>query len=401
MEFSTKQIISNQYAITRYTLQVSVLISEIYNFKPHIIRSDKFGGRVPNTTKWTGVVGMLQNRVVDLAAHNIAFTTVHLPILDTGFPIFKYRQFFIFRHPKFMSSKKSFFLEPLEMEVWWMIFFTSLCTFLVLFFLNIHEDEQRENSITDALSISMINTVGLLCEQGLSSYDIKSIKGKIVIFLFLILSFLCFEFYSASIVGSLLAPEVRTITTIPKLTKSNLKIVLENDEVSGLIFREVTNPDVVELYENKIKGQEIYVSAEDGIKKVKEGRTALLIYVDYIERVLRTTLTHDELEELQSIPLMPQDFRAFFAFPYQKDSPFSELFRVGVLKIIEVGLKEYHWNKWIYNFEKKSNKNLFSYAVVDSQQTAGIFYVLFGGYFVSLIILLGEILYKILKNKKK
>lgn len=357
------------------------------------MRSGAFGGLIPNSTQWSGVIGMLQNKQADIGAHSIAFTKSRLSVLEEAFSIVKYRQAFIFRHPKYSTGTQKVFLMPLQYKVWWSLFGTSVCTMVVLFLFNLAEKKICERRLLgDSLTLSLVNVVGLVSQQGLSSDHLNSNKAKTVIILFLFLSFICFQFYSASIVGSLLAPTPRTIVSIPKLTESNLKIVMEEHPSSHLIFKVLSDPDVLELHEKKIKGKEIYLSAEDGLAKVKTGQYALLVYFDEIPDLIKTTLTHDELEELQVITLVPQDVRALLASTYQKNSPFGEIIRIGILKVIEVGLKEYHWNRWITKLnEKSSYKKTFSTAVVDFARVDAVFYLLFIGYLVSITIFVGEI----------
>lgn len=116
------------------------------------------------------------------------------------------------------------------------------------------------------------------------------------------------------------------------MAKSGLKITIEEHPSSYLIFKVLTDPDVLELFEKQIKGKELYLSVIDGLPKVKTGQYALLLYYDEVPDLIKRMLTHDEFEELQVILLIPQDITALLALPYHKNSPFSEIVRVGILK---------------------------------------------------------------------
>lgn len=383
-------------------MQILLLVSEMYNFKVHIIRSGSFGSLIPNTTQWSGVIGILQRKEADIGAHSIAFTVSRLSLLEYGSSIVKYRQSFIFRHQTHSAGTQKVFLMPLKERVWWSLLGISICATVTLFMINLAERQIRCVSLDNAWTLSLINVVALVSQQGLSSDHLQSKKAKVVIILFLLLSFICFQFYSASIVGSLLAPMPRTVVTIPKLTESGLKIVLEEHPASHLIWKVLSDPDLMELYNKRVKGQESFLSLMDGLAKVKSGQYALLIFYDEVLPLIKETLTHNELAELQVIPLIPQDARSLLALPYQKDSPFSEVFRVGILKVVEVGLKGYHWNKWITDLNKKSSTKTFQTAVVDFARVDAVFYLLFIGYLVSLAIFVGEVsLYKVIALKRK
>lgn len=381
-------------------MYIMFIIAEMYDFKLHIVRSNSYGSLIANSTQWNGVVGLLQRRIVDIGAHSIAYTKARLSVVENGFSVVKYRQSFIFRHPTHVTGTKKVFLMPLDEKVWWSLLGISICAIIVLFMINLAEKNTRVISLEDIWTLSLINVVALLSQQGLSSDHLKSSKAKVVIIFILFLSFICFQFYSASIVGSLLAPTPRTIVSIPKLIESGLKIAMEEHPTSHLIWKVLSDPDVQELYDKRIKGQQLFLPVIDGLLKVKTGQYALLVYYDDIPDLIKSTLNHDEFEELQVIPLIPQNARALLALPYQKDSPFSEIIRVGILKVIEVGLKEYHWNKWITNLNEKTFKNVFNTAVVDFARVDAVFYFLFLGYFVSLVTFVGELVVrKILDHK--
>lgn len=330
---------------------------------------------------------MLERKEVDIGGPSLVFAKSRLHLVDSGLAIFKLRFFFLFRHPKYATTHRNLFLMPLDQKVWYTILCVSFVTIIVLFLLYLTEQRKRnydQNFETPVmlLVISIINVIGLLSQQGLSSYRLDSFKARTVILIFLFLSFICLQFYSGSIVGSLLTPPKRSITTIKKLTDTNLKIVTEDHPGSRTIFKVASDLDLIEMYEKKIKGQEAYLSPTDGIKLIKKGSYAFLLYVDDNSEFIKSGLTHSELDELQEIPILHQDHRALLYMLLQKGSPFNEAIRVGNLFLIEVGIQAYHVKKWT---SKMTNNvgNGFSFADVDFEQTSSIFYMLCFGYIMS------------------
>lgn len=200
----------------------------------------------------------------------------------------------------------------------------------------------------------------------------------------MLLSFALFQFYSASIVGSLLTPPPRTITSHKKLAESNLKIILEDHPSSRIIFKLVTDTDLVKLYESRIKGHEAYVSITEGIAKLKSQKKVFLTYIDEAMDQVKASLSHSEMGQLQVIPLFPQDHRALLYMPLTKEAPMNELIRIGNLKLAEVGLKTFIIDKFKAKLTEKSSKS-FDPAVVDFERTAPIFYILLIGIMISLI----------------
>lgn len=375
-------------------------LSQKFDFRIHLIRCSGYGLPLNKTANWTGLAGMLERKEVDIAVPSLVFAKTRIHLVDSGLAIFKLRLFFVFRHPKYATTQRNLFLMPLSKNVWWTILGMSLlmvATFVVMYFA-----EKRSVQTSGSLMISSIlEVIGILAQQGLSSLDLNSLKSRTIIISFLLLSFICLQFYSGSIVGSLLTPPRKTITTVKKLTETNLKIVMEAHPGSLTIFQVAPDSDIVDMYEKKVRGQEVYLNPSDGIKLIKKGQHAILIYVDDNSETIKSGLTHAELDELQQIPFFHQDHRALLYMLLQKGSPFNEVIRVGNLFLIEVGIQDYHIKKWTLKLKRNSG-NSFSFADVDFQRTSSIFYMLCFGYLLSLLLLLGEFLVTHLeKNRRK
>ncbi|XP_063706304.1 glutamate receptor U1-like [Culicoides brevitarsis] len=387
LEYASKPVINNKYTIVRAAYQLVKLFSEMYDFRIHLIRAAEYGMLLPNTSTWTGLAGMVQSGFVDFAAQSFVFSKARVAALDTGFSVMKYRQSFVFCHPKY-TNQKNVFLMPLSKNVWISIFVVASLTIMSLIILQKMKTlDETDNSFV----VSVINVIGLLAQQGLSSGHLNSVKLRIIIIFFLLLSFTIFQFYSASIVGSLLTPVPRTITSHKKLAESNFKFFLEDHPSSRLIFKLTTDDDILRLYERKIKGSETYVSITEGIQKIKEQNNVLLSYIDEIFDQMQHTLTHEEMDQIQIIPVFPQNHRALLWMPLWKDGPMNEVIRVANLKLGEVGIKKFVIDKYYVTFGDAARKT-FDPAVVDFQRTASIFYALIVGIVISLVVFLVEII---------
>lgn len=365
-----------------------MLISEIYNFRILFKRSPEYGLPIKNTTRWSGLLGMLQRNEADIGGQSLIYAKARIPVMDSGLSVFKIRQSFIFRHPKFATNQRNVFLMPLEKNVWLSIF--GLAVFVVMALYLIHILDKTNTFEDHLLMIAVINVVGLLAQQGVTSDHLTCLKAKMVFLLTLFLSFVCFQFYSASIVGSLLAPPVRSITSLPKLTESPIKVIMEDHPSSRLVFKASPALDLADLWEKKVKGHDSLVSIEKGISMVKSGSYALLTTVDEIVDMIKANFTRTEIDQLQEIPVITQDHRSLIYITLPKQGSFNELIRVGALKVSEVGLKQYHMKNYIANVFDET-KAAIQAAVVDFERTSSIFCLLLIGYVVCIAILLGEI----------
>lgn len=386
MEFALKRVLSNELSVSRFPLQLVQLLSEKYNFRIRLKRVRAYGQLVKNSSNFNGLMGMIQRKEVDVSVTSLFYLKNRVDVAACGFDLLKYRQTFIFRHPSHDLKKRNVFLMPLTYEVWLTIVGVSICTTFILLFI---KDKKNNLNFLE----SLLNVVGMLTQQGIIFDKITSIKGRMVICLFLLLSFVCFQFYAASIVGSLLSPARRTITTTQKLADSHLKIVLEEHPASHSALKNLQDFFGVEyIYEKKIKGNEQYLSVKEGLKKIKTGQYAFLTFIDDAFDDIKATLSDEEMQELQSIPLLVQDHQSIMYMLLAKDSPFNEAIRVGNIQLKEVGLKAYHYEKWTAQLSERSNK-LTEKAVVDLNRISSIFYMLMIGYVISLIILVGELIF--------
>lgn len=399
VQFASNHAINNKYTIARFPLKIVILISEIYNFQIFLKRSSEYGLPIKNTTRWSGLLGMLHRNEADIGGQSLFYSKARVPVVDSGLSIFKFRQSFIFRHPKYATNQRNVFLMPLQMNVWMGIFVVAFFVVVALYL--IHIKDSRDTIEEHPFVIALVNVVGLLAQQGVISDHLTCLKAKIVIFLTLVLSFICFQFYSASIVSSLLTPPVRSITSLPRLTESHIKVILEDHPSSRLVFKTSPDLDLVDVFEKKVKGHDNLVSIEKGISMIKSGPYAFLTTVDEIADMIKANLSRYEIDQLQEISVITQDHRSLIYIPLPKQGAFNELIRVGALKITEVGLKEYHMKNYITNVTNE-HSTAFQAAEVDFERTSSIFYFLMFGYLASVAVLLSEIgVIKILSGIRK
>lgn len=389
LEFATKRIVSNQNSISRAPYQVLLLVSQKYNFRMHLKRTSDYGRLVDNCTRWTGLMGYLQRKEVDFASQSFVYALKRMPVMDSGFSATKYRHFFVFRHPDYHFNMKNPFLRPLDDIVWSVILLVSSVTVFALFLIKRTEDSEMYNA-NESFAMSVLNIVGIFALQGLCSDIWTSLRARFILLLMLMLSFISYQFYSGAIVGSLLAPPPRTITTLAKITESRMKIILEETQSNHVVFKFSFGADLMELYEKRVKGQEIYVSMEDGLKMMREGPNVFLTNVDESYDYIRRLFTHEEREHLQEIAYFSQETTmAALYIPIQKHSPFGEIIRVGVIRLSEIGIKPYVVKKWELKLPKSDgSKNILK--KIDIDRTVSVFYLLIIGQLTSFVVLFLE-----------
>lgn len=369
-----------------------MLLSELYNFKIQVKKSITWGYPVHNQPgKWDGVVGMLQRHESDFGAVALTYMPGRHPIIDSGLSVQKFRQYIIFRHPRTTTGMKNVFLSPLSDMVWIFLCLLLILTTICLYIFYLYEMTIESSPFI----LSIITVIGIFANQGVTGV-FKSIQARIALLVSLLMSIICTQFYSASIVSSLLLPAPRTIKTLKDLAMSNdMDVIMEDIPTSRAAFRVSIDEDAILLYQKKISKCDQLFSIEEGVALVKRGNYAFFTYVDYAYDFMRRTFTYDELDDLQEVPFYPLDHRSMLYMAVEKYSPFKELIRVGNQKFAETGLRSYVTKKFTSKPPVGNlNNQKFRNAVVDLKAFSTILYMLAVGMLTSIFILVCEILIK-------
>lgn len=373
-----------------------MLLSELYNFKIHVKKSITWGYPVNNQPgKWDGVVGMLQRHECDFGAVALQYIPGRHPIIDSGLSVQKFRQYIIFRHPRTTTGMKNVFLSPLSDMVWIFLCLLLILTTICFFIIYLYEMARYKTIEPSPFTLSIITVIGIFANQGVTGV-FKSIQARIALLVSLLMSIICTQFYSASIVSSLIMPAPHTIKTMKDLAMTNnMDVIMEDIPTSRAAFRVSIDENAILLFQKKISKCDQLFSIEEGVALVKRGNYAFFTYVDYAYDFMRKTFTYDELDDLQEVPFYPLDHRSMLYMAVEKYSPFKELIRVGNQKFAETGLRSYLTKK----FSSKPpvgnlNNQKFRNAVVDLRAFSTILYMLAVGMLTSIFIFVCEILIK-------
>ncbi|KAH8270327.1 hypothetical protein KR018_008027 [Drosophila ironensis] len=98
---------------------------------------------------------------------------------------------------------------------------------------------------------SVLFFVGIICQQGLG-FSTSFVSGRCIVITSLLFSFCIYQFYSASIVGTLLMEKPKTIKTLSDLVHSSLKVGMEDILYNRDYFLHTKDPVSMELYAKKI-----------------------------------------------------------------------------------------------------------------------------------------------------
>lgn len=285
---------------------------------------------------------------------------------------------------------------PLDNSIWYSILFISAITTAALYALFIFERKYYNGTERSPITSALIEIVGILADQGSTSI-FYSLPARIILLTTVTMSFMVNQYYTSSVVGSLLTPTPKTITNCEQLTKSKLKLIFEPTPTLKTTFQLNSNQVVKKLYETKIAGQEQFVPVSEAIKLVRRGGYAYFTFIDYFYDLIRKSFDPKELDDLTQVSVYETNAAtSYLYFPIQKYSPFKEPFRVAICRMLDTGIADY-WNKYWSSEKPVGDLNSFKFVFLDMKMISSIFYFLIFGMVGSLAILGAEIFY----NKTK
>ncbi|XP_073840410.1 ionotropic receptor 64a isoform X2 [Musca autumnalis] len=391
--------------------------------------------------------------------------------------LFNFRPCFIFRHPRSTKKDRIVFLQPFSNDVWILLAGCGLATILLLWLLTSLETEGRpasaistkslpvgrlkrrfirwggllcgydirdDNAATQKVGMfleSLLFYVGSICQQGLT-FSTRSFSGRCIVTTSLLFSFAIYQFYSASIVGTLLMEKPKTIRTLRDLIHSSLEIGIEDIVYNRDYFLRTKDPDAQELYAKKVTSMPAadgtgFVDAppdnlvlptsltpmteaqkakayrdilhshetgahaktneasnwyepEYGVAKIKKGHFAFHVDVATAYKIMADTFTEKEICDLTEIQLFPPQKMVSIV---QKGSPLRKPITYGLRRVTEVGLMDYERKIW-HSPKPRCVKQLHTDDLqVDMQTFTSAFFVLLFGFLVSGLILSLEIMH--------
>ncbi|KAJ8670414.1 hypothetical protein QAD02_001673 [Eretmocerus hayati] len=325
----------------RYNYALLLQLRDYYNFTINLSFSDSWGYLVNGT--FNGIVGDMIKGIVDIGATPFQFKPERLDVMDYTVQIYKAESMIIFRHPKRQEMNNSL-LEPFTKQVWYLTIIVGLLNWLLLYFtvkseIQFGKYTNNGNSLSaEPASETFLITSGALCQQGLSDTP-RIFSGRIVFLSIFFWALMLYQFYSASIVGSLLAEKPRFIKTLKDLTESNLDVGATDVGYNHDFFRTTSYKEAIDLFNRKIKSnkkrkQSSYFSSEEGMRKVKKGGFAFQVDLEGAYKIMSETFNEDEMCDIQGIDLLGMKHTATCT---SKHSPFKKMVTYGLRQIVEHG----------------------------------------------------------------
>ncbi|XP_046753140.1 uncharacterized protein LOC124416256 [Diprion similis] len=336
----------------RFNYALVCQLRDSYNFKMNLMRATSWGYLLDNGS-FNGMLGDMIAGRVDIGATPLQFKEERIDVAEFTVQTWLARPCFIFRHPK-KSTVRNGFLRPFAPDVWMLTMLTALVCWFLLYIIVKVEPRLTHRAAKTTLDIHAASETALivaasLCQQGLTDGP-QLISGRVVFIFLFIWGLLLYQFYSASIVGSLLAQHPRYINTLKDLLDSDLRVGIEDIAYNYDFFATTTDPVALRLYKKKVaparnRKQPAYYSPREGLRRVQKGGFAFHVDVATAYKIITDTFAEDEICDLVEIQLFPPKHTATVT---SKHSPFKKMVTYGMRKIIERGMAERLRHVWHY-----------------------------------------------------
>ncbi|XP_058835189.1 uncharacterized protein LOC131692250 isoform X2 [Topomyia yanbarensis] len=260
-------------------------------------------------------------------------------------------------------------------------------------------DSSSSNYKAEKISKSILLFLGGVCQQGLSEIPHLP-SGKCTSLFILLFGYLMFQYYSASIVGSLIMDPPKNIKTLRNLIDSRLTLGIEDIPYSRDYFVRTTDQDSLELYRTRIsfydekthQNESHFLNATDGLKLVKAGGYAFHVAISAGYKIIRDSFSELEVCELTEIDMFPSSSQWMVAI-VQKNSPYRDVITYGLRRLNEAGIMDHQRHVWQEPKPKCVRKIAPTDLIVGMDSVYSAFILLLAGSMMSAGLLLIEILH--------
>ncbi|XP_043262983.1 ionotropic receptor 75a-like [Colletes gigas] len=326
-----------KYSRSKFLYLLLNHMSDLFNFTMEVVQINtrrRFDNSGP-------VFAAFKRKIVDLSSSPVAMKVDRLNNGDIIGPVWPIRSCFMFRTISSMKVKPGQFLKPLSVKVWYSIL-TMIGIVTTILILLIRMEGIRNPM--DIYGLSVLLTIGALSQQG-SAFIPSRTAARIAFLQILLFSVLIFNYYSASVVSDRLKNKGEKMNdSLISLVKSNLKLAAEPTPYIRS-FLEVPDEEVRYFYMNRwmmIPEYNRYLPLEEGLNRVAQGTLAYHTMVDNAYPYIEHTFNDRSICELTEVHL----FRTTLAFYARHKSPFTELLKIGLTKIRNVGIQNREWKRW-------------------------------------------------------
>ncbi|XP_063679360.1 glutamate receptor ionotropic, kainate 2-like [Bolinopsis microptera] len=374
-----------------YCVDLVARLSRDLHFTYELMESDdgNWGGYYNKTDSWDGLVKMLIDKKIEVAAVHLSINSLRERYIDFTVPFMDAGLMVVVKGETHSNSNKYFFLSPFSAEVWYCVLLACGGVTVLVCLVNkvspfgkygakMHalmtcpcktctlnraltiqgfkslqkadeyacQVEQLEAEAKDRLhQLSMFNSSWMINASLLGQSPVEGgpycASGRVILMAWWFFMMILSAMYTANLAAFL------TVSRLHVGLQGVEDLLHQNEFKWGTVFS--TNPEI--LMRNSVKdvyrriiAKAIDVSdAEAGYAKAGREKFAFIYESPYLE--YKQQLSCDNITDLMKVG---EEFSKFgLAFGIQRNAPFAEIMNHKILEYKEVGLLEELWQKWL------------------------------------------------------
>ncbi|XP_050301541.1 ionotropic receptor 75a-like [Anthonomus grandis grandis] len=301
-----------------------------------------------------------------------------------------FRSCFYFRNPGIVKPNFKEVLKPFTKQSWIITLYVTAIVCVCIEISYFVEKKMRGlNERTWLRSVFIV--IAAFSQQGLDTVP-NQLPGRIIFLHLLICSLLLYNYYTSSLVSSLISTEPEVLKTIKELLDSQLQVGIEYQPytITYMLDRVKQDHYLDLLNKTKIyqKDTPNIFDVDEGINKVHKGGFAFHTESITAYPIIGNTFEQDTICDLAEITLINSDT----SLMAQKRSQYKKLFQISLRKMWQTGIIRKLHKTWV-----TSKPECLSSARVISVGVNDLFlpYFILGiGVFFSLCLFFFEIFWK-------
>uniref|UniRef100_A0AAR5PZ02 Ionotropic glutamate receptor C-terminal domain-containing protein n=1 Tax=Dendroctonus ponderosae TaxID=77166 RepID=A0AAR5PZ02_DENPD len=298
-----------------------------------------------------GLAKMLWDDTIDISSAGCILRLLdsdRIDFYDYIMPYYKFRSCFFFRNPGVVKPNFYEALKPFDKQSWIVTLYVTgivcICIEIAHFVETRHRGGDLQNSSCSFRSLFVV--VAVFSQQGLGTIP-SSISTRIILLHLLICSVLLYNYYTSSLVSSLISTEPEVMKTIKELLESNLKVGIELQPytITYMLDRVKEDHYLNQLNQSKIfyRNTPNIFTAEEGIRLVHQGDFAFHTESITAYPLIADTFEQESVCNLAEIILINSDT----SLMAQKKSQYKKLFQVSLRKMWQSGIIRKLHKTWV------------------------------------------------------
>ncbi|KAJ8943880.1 hypothetical protein NQ318_019363 [Aromia moschata] len=287
-----------------------------------------------------GITAFLHNNTLDISRTGALYNLGRCPYYDyIMIPTTTYRELqglFFFQNTGSKPIGLAI-LKPFTKETWFVTLGAMLVMSMALktaYWIDVTHFNSR---IRYSFFTSLLIIISILTQQG-SAVVPHRLGGRIVFFGSLIFSILLYNYYTSSLVSSLLSTKPPAPKTFKDLYESDLQVGVENaPHVISYIVQMINDTYLALLNSTKIyqSSHPNYWTPKEGLEKVRQGGYAFYIAESTAYDIISRTFDNMQICNLGKVILMPASTVGLLL---PKKSQYTELFQISSAMMRQGGI---------------------------------------------------------------